>query len=304
MIIKTYDLSKKFGNNIAVDSVNMEIDEGQVYGFVGMNGAGKSTTIKLLTGLLKPTSGSIELFGKSGKKDLQEMRKMISGYVDAPAFYLSMTAMDNLSIFSKLYSAKKNRKEILDVVKLVHLDDAGNKKVSQFSLGMKQRLAIGCALLASPRVIILDEPINGLDPGGIVEIRDIIKKLSMNYGTTFLISSHILSELEKIATNYGVISKGKLIEQISKEVLQNKLEHYVIECKACNKVYEALKAQNCDCEVIEGRVRIRTKNLEAIKNVLEELGEGGSTIRQEMQDLESYFFDLVGGKNNESSIQF
>lgn len=201
----------------------MQIEHGQVYGFIGMNGAGKSTTIKMISGLLTPTCGTIELFGKAGKRELQHERKKISGYVDTPAFYQSMTAMDNMNIFSKLHNTGNNKKEILNILKLVHLEKTNGKLVSQFSLGMRQRLAIGCALLNNPELIILDEPINGLDPSGIVEIRDIIKNLSVNYGVAFLISSHILSELEKVATHYGIISDGKLIEQISKEALDEKL---------------------------------------------------------------------------------
>lgn len=305
MIIKTYDLTKRFGGNAVVDSLNLEIDEGQVYGFIGMNGAGKSTTLKMISGLLQPSSGHIELFGVSSKRELQNARKKISGYVDAPALYTSMTAMDNLQIFSKLNIVKNNKKSIREILKLVHLEDARNKKVSQFSLGMKQRLAIGCALLNSPEVVILDEPINGLDPSGIVEIRDIIKNLTTSYGTTFLISSHILSELEKIATNYGVISKGRLLEQISKQNLDEKLEKYFVIAPELSERFRAelkVKIHADDFNIVEGKLRIKAKCFDAIKPVVDKFDNSWGAVTQETQSLESYFFELVEGEKNAISF--
>ena len=209
-VIETKALTKRFPNKIAVNKVNMHVERGAIYGLIGKNGAGKTTAMKMLLGILTPTEGKISLFGSS---DLAKERMRIGSLIEAPGLYKNCTAEENMKRFAIL--AGGDDKEIRDLLALVGLGDVGNKKAGDFSLGMKQRLGIAIALLGSPELLILDEPINGLDPAGIKEIRDLILKLNKERGVTFMISSHLLDELGKIATAYGIINDGKLVEEIS-----------------------------------------------------------------------------------------
>lgn len=213
-ILKTTNLTKRFGEKIAVNQVNMTIRRGDIYGFIGKNGAGKTSTMKLLLGLSYPDSGEIELFGG---KSLDESRKKIGSLIEAPGLYKNCTAYENMKRFAILSGGTDS--EIKELLKLVGLDKTGDKRAGDFSLGMRQRLGIAIALLGNPNLLILDEPINGLDPEGIKEIRDIILKLNREREVTFLISSHLLDELAKIVTRYGIINSGKLIEEIDADDL-------------------------------------------------------------------------------------
>ncbi|MDD6769866.1 ATP-binding cassette domain-containing protein, partial [Inconstantimicrobium porci] len=224
VVLKTYNLSKKYKETMAVDKVSMTIKKGQIYGFIGQNGAGKTTIIRLITGLAHKTDGEIELFGQTN--NLDESRESIGSLVESPAFYGNMTASENLEI-SRLVRGIGSKDSVDKVLELVNLKDTGKKKVKNFSLGMKQRLGIANALLGNPKFIILDEPINGLDPMSIVEIRELIKKLNNELGMTILISSHILGELSELATNYGIISHGKLIEEFTAKELREKCRQYI-----------------------------------------------------------------------------
>ena len=224
VVLKTYNLSKKYKETMAVDKVCMTIKKGQIYGFIGQNGAGKTTIIRLITGLAHKTDGEIELFGQTD--NLDESRESIGSLVESPAFYGNMTARENLEI-SRLVRGIGSKDSIDKVLELVNLKDTGKKKVKNFSLGMKQKLGIANALLGNPKFIILDEPINGLDPMSIVEIRELIKKLNNELGMTILISSHILGELSELATNYGIISHGKLIEEFTAKELREKCRQYI-----------------------------------------------------------------------------
>ncbi|WP_278600713.1 ABC transporter ATP-binding protein [Clostridium tertium] len=189
-IVKTENLIKKFNNVNSVDKVNLKVREGEVYGFLGPNGAGKSTTIKMILGLIKPNSGEISVFGKSIKDNREEILKDIGALVESPSYYGHLTAYENLEILRRVLKVSKN--EIEEKLKLVNLWDAKNKKVREFSLGMKQRLGIAQALMGNPKLLILDEPTNGLDPAGIIEIRNLIKYLAKEKNITIIISSHIL----------------------------------------------------------------------------------------------------------------
>lgn len=222
VIVKTTNLTKKFKEKIAVDSVNMTIYRGDIYGFIGKNGAGKTSTMKLLLGLSFPSDGEIELFGE---KDLNQARKKIGSLIEAPGLYKNCTAYENMKRFAILYGATEE--QIYEYLKWVGLDKTKNKKVGKFSLGMKQRLGIAIALLGNPELMILDEPINGLDPEGIKEIRDIILKLNQERGVTFLISSHLLDELAKIVTRYGIIHSGVLMEELTTEELEKRCQNGV-----------------------------------------------------------------------------
>ncbi len=222
-LIETYDLVKTYAHKNAVDHVNMHIPKGSIYGFVGENGSGKTTIMRLLTGLAEPTSGSFTLNGvPNTSNEIYKERKEMSAIVEVASMVPSMTARDNI-IFQSLYlGVKLTDEEINALLAKVHLDNVGNKKAKNFSLGMRQRLGIALALMNKPKLMLLDEPMNGLDPQGIADLRDLLIELNEKEGMTILISSHILSELEKIASHYGFISHGKLVEEITVEELQNK----------------------------------------------------------------------------------
>ena len=209
-VIETRSLTKRFPNKTAVNKANMHVEKGAIYGLIGKNGAGKTTAMKMLLGIIAPTEGEITLFGS---KDLAAERRRIGSLIEAPGIYKNCTAYENMKRFS--YLAGGTDEEIKELLNFVGLGTVGSKKAGAFSLGMKQRLGIAIALLGDPELLILDEPINGLDPAGIKEIRDLILKLNKEKGVTFMISSHLLDELGKIATAYGIINDGKLVEEIS-----------------------------------------------------------------------------------------
>ena len=218
-VLKTEHLTKIFGNKAAVNDVSMTIEKGDIYGFIGKNGAGKTTLMRLVLNLIFPTSGTIELFGES--KLTKANLSRTGSLIEAPTLFLNYSARENLKRFAILYGADNN--DIENVLKEVDLTDTGNKKAGKFSFGMKQRLGIAIALLGNPDFIILDEPVNGLDPEGMKEIRDLILRLNREKGTTFLISSHLIDELSKVVTKYGIIRDGVLVEEISAENLKKKL---------------------------------------------------------------------------------
>lgn len=215
-ICETKNLSKKYKDFYALKNVNLTIPKGEIYGLVGENGAGKTTLIRLLTGLNFKSEGEIILFGH--KDNLQHERSKIGCTIEMPALYKDMTASQNLEV-QRIQRGIPNKKCITDTLELIGLSNAGKKRVANFSLGMKQRLALGVALLGEPEFLILDEPVNGLDPTGIIELRELLKKLVKEREVTILISSHILSELHQLATCYGFLHKGELLKQISTEEL-------------------------------------------------------------------------------------
>ena len=219
-MIETKNLTKKFGKFGAVDGVNLQVPEGGIYGFLGPNGAGKSTTIRMILGLVKETEGEIKVFGDSIKKNRLAILERIGSMVESPSYYGHLTALENLELTRQILGAEK--KDIARVLDIVTLTDVQHKAVKKFSLGMKQRLGIAQALLGNPELLILDEPTNGLDPSGIIEIRELIKSLPKKYGITVLLSSHILSEIELMATHVGIINKGKLLFQGTMDDLRGK----------------------------------------------------------------------------------
>ena len=222
-LIVTQDLCKSYAKKMVVDHVNMHIPEKSIYGFVGENGSGKTTIMRLLTGLAEPTAGSFQLFGVDNTdRQIYEVRRQISAIVETTSLVPTLTARDNMRYAEYYLGLSLTDEERKALLEKVHLGDVGNKKVKNFSLGMKQRLGIALALLNKPKLMLLDEPMNGLDPEGIAELRDLLIELNRSEGITVLISSHILSELEKIASCYGFISHGKIIEEISAEELQGR----------------------------------------------------------------------------------
>ena len=209
-ILETRQLTKKFGNKLAVDHVDMHIRKGDIYGLIGKNGAGKTTIMRMMLSLAFPTSGEIYMFGKpiTGTSDVK-----VGSLIEAPGIFKSYSAYDNLKAFCVLYGI--DDAVIEPILRIVGLADTGKKKAGQFSLGMKQRLGIAIALLAEPEIIILDEPVNGLDPQGIADIRNLIKTLNEQYGMTIIISSHILSELEHTATRFGIVNDGQIVAELT-----------------------------------------------------------------------------------------
>lgn len=232
IILKTYNLQKNFKEVNAVNQVNMTVYQGDIYGFVGENGAGKSTIIRLITNIIRPTSGKIEL-------NLSLRLGAMAAIIESPSLAFSLNAFDNLRYQNDLLGKKKNDEQLLDLLKLVGLEKESHshKKTHDFSLGMKQRLAIALCLISDPEFILLDEPMNGLDPVGIKKMRELILKLNQEQNITFLISSHILSELDKVATRFGFISHGKLLQEIThKEIKDQNIEDYYLKMMEPNNV--------------------------------------------------------------------
>ena len=225
-VIETCNLSKRYSDNLVVDSVDMHVERGKIYGLLGKNGAGKTTTMCMLLNLTYPSNGEIFLFGKNSKKYSKEIYSKVGSIIETPGFYENLTAYENLKVISKL-RGDYNPVRIKLVLEMVNLENAKSKKFKDFSLGMKQRLGIASAIMHNPELLILDEPINGLDPFGIREIRALLKRLAHEFGITILISSHILSEIENIADVIGFMDGGVLIEEITKEELYNRLDKYV-----------------------------------------------------------------------------
>lgn len=225
-VIETTNLSKRYSKNLVVNSIDMHVEKGKIYGLLGKNGAGKTTTMCMLLNLVYPSGGEILLFGKDPKRYSNEVYSNIGSIIETPGFYENLTAYENLEIIARL-RGNYNPLNVKMVLEMVNLDHEKTKQFKDFSLGMKQRLGIAAAIMHNPELLILDEPINGLDPFGIRKIRDLLKKLSCEYGVTILISSHILSEIENIADVIGFMDNGVLIDEISREELHNRLNKFV-----------------------------------------------------------------------------
>ena len=303
VILKTYNITKKYGNQVAVNNVNMTIKKGEIYGFIGQNGAGKTTLIRLITGLINKTGGEIELLGATGENELNKSRTMVGSLIETPSFYTNMTARENLEV-SRLVRDIPGKKCIDEVLELVGLKDVEKKKVKNFSLGMRQRLGIANALMGNPKLLILDEPINGLDPMGIVEIRELLKKINKEKDMTILISSHILSELSELATTYGIISNGKLIEEITAEELAEKCRQYIdLKVDDTSRAVTLLERELgiSDYEVLEDKKIKVFSNLENVGEVNSILSKSGVIVQSisiKGENLEEYFMNKIGGVLN------
>lgn len=301
-VVKTKDLCKRYGSKYAVNKVNMNIPHGSVYGFVGENGSGKTTIMRLLMGLAIPTSGEYELFGANFKsREISKVRHQISAIVEAPSLVPSLSAYANLKYACLYYGIKDYDKVIPEALKSVGLENTGDKAAKNFSLGMRQRLGIAILLLNKPQLMLLDEPMNGLDPSGVAELRDLIIELNKQ-GITFLISSHILSELEKVATHYGFISHGELIKEISANDLANECKKYTdIKYEDLAKLEAAIKKIGYkDVKVYPNSVRI----YDAVKPVklISELAKEGieiSDIHTSEMNVEDYYLSLIGGEKHD-----
>lgn len=304
-ILKTTGLAKKYKRHLAVNGVDMNINRGDIYGFVGENGSGKTTVIRLITGLISPYSGEFSLFSVSNKsKDIGKARSRIGAIVETPSIYLNMSAFDNLKMQSTLLGIKDEGK-ILSVLTDVGLEALykDKKKASNFSLGMRQRLGIAMALMGDPEFLILDEPMNGLDPAGIVDIRELILRLNRERNITFLISSHILTELSLVATKYGIISKGKLIKEITSEELHNECtKTTVITSDDPQKLTEVVKSFLPDANVQlvpEGLKIIGELCLNSVLGKIINEGVNILTINSSETSFEEYYLSLIGGAKND-----
>ena len=297
-LITTNGLCKIYGGKMVIDHVDMHIPEASIYGFVGENGSGKTTIMRLLTGLAEPSAGSFTLFGVDNKdKKIYEVRQQVSAIVEATSLIPSMTARDNM-VYQELYlGIKQSETERAELLAKVHLDNVGEKKVKNFSLGMKQRLGIALALMNNPKLMLLDEPMNGLDPEGIAELRELLIELNQKEGITVLISSHILSELEKIASCYGFISHGKLLEEITAEGLQAKCRKSVnVKVSDVAKTEAILYKLNIkDYKAFpSGDVKIY-ENI-AINDFVVALSNEGITvlgINSQEESVEEYYLNLI-----------
>ena len=297
-VLQTTKLSKRYGRNEVLNAVDMQIPKGAIYGLVGRNGAGKTTLIRIICGLQAPSDGEYRLYGVSHRdRAIARSRRRMGAVVETPSIYLDMTAEDNLRQQALVLGLPSYR-EIPGLLRLVGLEHTGRKKVRNFSLGMKQRLGIAVALIGGPDFIVLDEPTNGLDPQGIVEIRELILKLNRGHGITVLISSHILSELSRLATHYGFLEHGDFIREISAEELEK-------QCRKCLRVAvsdtrvlaRVLDGMGSEYEILSqteanlfGEIKLSTLALALVE-------EGCELISSTEQDetLETYFINLVGG---------
>ena len=295
-ILKINGLTKKYGSKVALDNISFNVEKGKIYGFIGENGAGKTTAIRAITGLTAIPEGTVELFGQSDGKGLSEARKKMGCLVERPILSMNKTARDNLEMQQFLYG-QHDEKHIDALLERVGLGDVKDKKVKDFSLGMKQRLGIAQALINDPELIILDEPVNGLDPVGMVEVRELLKSLCKDDGITIVISSHILAELYQLVTDYIIISHGRIIETISREELDAKCSAYVelntdqnenaLEILRCNGVTQ-IERDGTDIKIYDDVPMERISRWMFDNSILITL-----LSRYEIS-LESYYMDLLG----------
>ncbi|ENJ9653584.1 ABC transporter ATP-binding protein [Clostridium botulinum] len=299
-ILKTTNLSKRYKKDFAVNNLNISIKRGEIYGFIGENGAGKTTFIRMITGLVYPTSGEMKLFSKEEGDELGNVRKRIGALIERPAFYPYMTAYENLEAF-RIEKGIPGKECIDKTLKSVGLYQDKNKKLKNFSLGMKQKLALAIALLGDPEFLILDEPINGLDPMGIKEVRELLKKLNKEKNITMLISSHILGELYQLATCYGIIHKGKLMEQITLKELDEKCKRNLsIKVDDVNKAATILETElstNNFKVLPDGTIKLYdyVDNSRLVSSTLTKANIIIDQIMPNESNLEEYFINLVGG---------
>ncbi|WP_435923599.1 ABC transporter ATP-binding protein [Paenibacillus sp. DYY-L-2] len=301
-ILRTTQLTKVFQGKEVVSDVSMNIRKGEIYGFLGPNGAGKTTVMKMLTNLVKPTGGEIELFGEKLTTGSHHMLGRIGAIIEYPVFYDKLKARKNLELHCE-YMGYYNKQAINDALELVNLRNIDHKPVKDFSLGMKQRLGIARAIITKPELLILDEPINGLDPVGIKEIRDLFKMLSKEYGITLLVSSHILGEMEQMADTIGVINHGRLIEEVPMDRVRERNTDY-IEVTASDSKAAAYVLSNYlhleNFKVIDDRV-LRIYDSRAVQQevsktlIMHEVGI--ESIHKKNSSLEDYFLSLLNGGN-------
>ena len=302
MLLEVSHLSKSFGSFTAVEDLSFSVKEGEVYGFLGQNGAGKSTTIRMILSLIRPTGGNIEVFGRSLFTDRESILRRIGAVVEKPDLYRYLSGYENLSLFAKLSDASISKSTIMECLTLVGLEKRAKDPVRVYSQGMKQRLGIAVALVHNPDFIILDEPTNGLDPQGIADIRNLIMMLSKDRGKTILVSSHLLSEIEQVADSMLIINKGKkIVEGKVKELVNPEKLHLEIVCSDNLKAFELLS----DSAWANGLRRSNSQSVSiqtdagsvaALNKYLVDQHIGVTSLRA-MNSLEAYFLSLTSGND-------
>ncbi|MCR8980895.1 ATP-binding cassette domain-containing protein [Brevibacillus laterosporus] len=295
-IVQTQNLSKKYKAFKSVNKVDLRVQEREIYGFLGPNGAGKTTTLKMLLGLIKPSEGTIKMFGESLSKHRPSILKRTGSLIESPSYYGHLTGLENMKVMQRLRNVPD--KNVDEALRIVRLENQKNKKAEQYSLGMKQRLGIAMALLSFPKLLILDEPTNGLDPGGIGEIRELIKSLPARYGITVLLSSHLLSEIDQIATSVGIIGEGNLLFQGSMASLRQKGRTSIFLKTGDNAKAERLLLTQGYAPAQSGS-RLKFDNLEDtevadMNRLLVEHNIPVTRIEEQKKSLEDIFLELTG----------
>ena len=296
--LETSSLVHRYTDDETVlNGINLQVPEGRIYGFLGPNGAGKTTTLRLVLGLLKRQQGSISIFGKPFEAHRIEILRNVGSLIESPSLYDHLTATENLALLQTIYRCPKSR--IQDVLNLVGLPHTGSKKTGRFSLGMKQRLSIAVALLHNPSLLILDEPTNGLDPNGIIEIREVLKTLNRERGVTIVISSHLLAEIEKLVTHLGIISRGRMVFQGELDELKQKQQQISSVALSVDDVAKALKivaTSHPSASIRSGKIVLPAASREAIAAINRQLVLGGVDVCEidvARDDLEAIFMNLV-----------
>lgn len=296
-IIETHDLCKQYGNALRVAHLDLNVPEGSIYGFLGPNGAGKSTTLKMILGLVQPTAGSIRVLGKQmNRTNRLAVLRQVGSLIESPSYYGHLTGEENLRIVQTLRGVPE--KSIREVLQIVRLDDQRGKKVAHYSLGMKQRLGLAAALLGYPRLLILDEPTNGLDPAGIQEMRELIRSLPGRFGMTVVVSSHLLSEIDQMADHVAIIRESELVFQDSLEVLHGHSRHHLALRTSNNAVARSLLAgQSVTCREEEGYLILPILPDETAAQLTRFLAEnrlGVVRLEERQKSLEDIFLELTG----------
>ena len=296
--LETKDLTYQFSREeLVLNNINLQVGEGNIYGFLGPNGAGKTTTLRLMLGLLRMQRGFITVFGETFEQHRISILRRIGSLIESPSLYGHLTAVENLSLLREVYQCPRQR--IQEVLDLVGLPNTGSKKASQFSLGMKQRLSIAIALLHNPSLLILDEPTNGLDPNSIIEVRELLKNLNQQRGTTILISSHLLSEIERMVTHVGIINKGRMIFQGTLETLKDKRKKFSTISLATSDNEKAsiiLAANHVASNLENGKIILPIISNEVIARINQQLAQDGVDVYEisiNKSDLETIFMDLI-----------
>ncbi len=298
IVLRVKNLTKTYGEKTALKDVSFTVERGRIYGFIGENGAGKTTAIRAITGLSCPTGGSVELFGMSGAKGLEQARRRTGCLVERPILSLNRTAFENLKMQQMLFGRKDDGR-IGQVLQRVGLGDVMHKKAKDFSLGMKQRLGIAQALINSPELLIPDEPVNGLDPMGMVDVRNLLRSLCEDDGITIVISSHILAELYQLVTDYIIISHGQIVECLSKKELDEKCTSYILlGTPKPEQAAAVLKSRGVEsAELSDGTIRIYDElSTETVAEWLFEAGILATLLMRHEQSLENYYMELLGRK--------
>lgn len=296
-IIQTHDLCKQYGSALRVSHLNLNVPEGSIYGFLGPNGAGKSTTLKMILGLVRPTAGSIRVLGKDmDNSNRLSVLRQVGSLIESPSYYGHLTGEENLRIVQTLRGIPE--KNIREVLQIVRLDGQREKKVAHYSLGMKQRLGLAAALLGYPKLLILDEPTNGLDPAGIQEMRELICDLPGRFGMTVVVSSHLLSEIDQMANHVAIIREGELVFQDSLDALHGRSRHHLALRTTNNTVARSLLAeQSVPCEEENGYLILPILSDEVAAQLTTFLADsrlGVVRLEERQKSLEDIFLDLTG----------